>query len=65
MRTWGTINNDEDRNWACVALYTVGWQCAHKMHATHIVSRWKLPEGDYKMRDTVTYRSPSPPPNDG
>ena len=44
QRTWGTILNDDDRNFACVAIYTVGWQCAHKMNATVVVSRWKLPD---------------------
>uniref|UniRef100_A0A7S1DRJ4 PCI domain-containing protein n=1 Tax=Hemiselmis andersenii TaxID=464988 RepID=A0A7S1DRJ4_HEMAN len=55
QRLWGTILNDDERNFSCVAIYTVGWQCAHKMNATVVVSRWKLPDGDYKMSETVTY----------
>mmetsp|Transcript_11302 Transcript_11302/g.27717 ORF Transcript_11302/g.27717 Transcript_11302/m.27717 type:complete len:386 (-) Transcript_11302:1265-2422(-) len=56
QRTWGNILNDDERNFACVAIYTVGWQCAYKMNATVVVSRWILPAGEYKMPETVTFR---------
>ena len=63
QRLWAEIFNDDEKNFALIAIYTVGWQFAKALSATTVVSKWRLPETRrYKMPDTVTSKSPERPP---
>uniref|UniRef100_A0A7S4PPN5 PCI domain-containing protein n=1 Tax=Guillardia theta TaxID=55529 RepID=A0A7S4PPN5_GUITH len=53
---WPNIVNDDERNYACIPLYIVGWKCAHHLNATTVVSRWRLPSVTMQLSDEVVYR---------
>jgi len=53
---WPNIVNDDERSYACIPLYIVGWKCAHHLNATTVVSRWRLPSVRMQLSDAVVYR---------
>jgi hypothetical protein len=40
---YAAIKNDDERSFACICLYIIGWQCAYKLNQTTVVSKWQLP----------------------
>jgi hypothetical protein len=40
---YAAIKNDDERSFACIKLYIIGWQCAYKLNRTTVVSKWQLP----------------------
>ena len=51
---YASVKNDDDRNFACICLYIVGWQIAYQLNTTTVVAKWRLPDLTYKLADQVT-----------
>jgi len=56
QRLYSNVLMDDQRNYVCMAIFTIGMQCAHKMNNMTVVNRWTLPERDYDLKDRVTAR---------
>eukprot|EP00802_Teleaulax_amphioxeia_P018819 Tamp_19028.p1 GENE.Tamp_19028~~Tamp_19028.p1 ORF type:complete len:395 (-),score=77.38 Tamp_19028:98-1282(-) len=53
---YANILKDDDRNFACISLYIMGWQCAYVLDTTAIVRKWRLPDIPLKLADQITHK---------